>query len=119
MALIRRIDSNGDFIYGTGKADYATSKFCVALNIKTRLREWKYNWFSDYERGIDWRLRLGSKNQKDKLDSDIQSVILKTDEVDAIVFFEGNLDVRNRVYTASVVVATPYGNVDFEVEIGG
>ena len=42
MALIRRLDNLGDWVYGHGKADYLTDNNCVGLNLVTKIKEWKY-----------------------------------------------------------------------------
>lgn len=120
MALIRRLDNYDDWCFGRGKADYANKNDGVAFNVKTRLREWKYNWFNDYERGIDWRTRLGSKTQKIALDSDIKQVIEETEGVLSIRSLESSLNVSDRSYTASISIDTIYGEeLQLDIKIGG
>ena len=119
MALIRRLDSNDDWCFGRGKSDYASGRDCVALNLKTRLREWKYNCFFNLEAGIDYKRRLGDKNQKDILDSEIKFVSANTDEVVAIGEINSSLDTSSRAYTASLEVQDIYGGTNnFNLEVG-
>lgn len=119
MALIRRLDNNDDWCYGRGKADYLTDNDCVLLDIKTQLREWKYNCFYNLLRGIDWRTRLGEKNQKDFLDEDILDILVNHEEVEEVTSFSSTLDTSLRLYTLNASITTIYGNTDLSIEIGG
>ena len=119
MALIRRLDNNDDWCYGRGKADYLTDNDCVVLDIKTQLREWKYNCFYNLLRGIDWRTRLGEKNQKDFLDEDILDILVNHEEVEEVTSFSSTLDTSLRLYTLNTSITTIYGNTDLLIEIGG
>ena len=120
MALIRRLDSNDDWCYGRGKSDYSSDRDCVIQNIKTRLKEWKYNCFFNFGAGIDYKRRLGDKNQKRLLDEEIKFVVSNTDEVIAVGEIDSALDTTNRVYTATIEVVDIYGstqNLNLEVSI--
>ena len=120
MALIRRLDSNDDWCYGRGKSDYSSDRDCVIQNIKTRLKEWKYNCFFNFGAGIDYKRRLGDKNQKRLLDEEIKFIVSNTDEVIAVGEIDSALDTTNRVYTATIEVVDIYGstqNLNLEVSI--
>lgn len=119
MALIRRLDNYDDWCYGRGKSDYLTNNDCVLLDIKTQLREWKYNCFYNLLRGIDWRVRLGEKNQKEFLDEDILDILVSHEEVEEVSSFTSILDTTERVYTLNASIITIYGNADLLIEIGG
>lgn len=119
MALIRRLDNNDDWCYGRGKSDCSSASDCVIQNIKTRLKEWKYNCFFNFGAGIDYRRRLGDKNQKKILDEEIKFVISNTNEVVAVGEIDSTLDTTNRVYTATIEVVDIYGSMrNFNLEVG-
>lgn len=118
MSIIRRTIA-GDFSYGYGKTDYLTQGNGVAQDVVTKLREWKYDWFADYERGIDWRDRLGNKNRKNLLDNDILDLVGQVENVTAITNFESTLDTSERLYTATINIMTPYGEEKIELITGG
>ena len=80
MALIRRLDSNDDWCFGRGTSDYASNEDCVIQNLRTRLKEWKYNCFFARLNGIDWITRLGDKNQKELLDEDTKKCLISYNE---------------------------------------
>ena len=120
MALIRRLDSNDDWCFGRGKSDYSSDRDCFIQNIKTRFKEWKYNCFFNFGAGIDYKRRLGDKNQKRLLDEEIKFVVSNTDEVIAVGEIDSALDTTNRVYTATIEVADIYDstqNLNLEVSI--
>ena len=119
MALIRRLDSNDDWRFGRGTSDYASNGDCVIQNLRTRLKEWKYNCFFNFGAGIDYKRRLGDKNQKQLLDEEIKFVVSNTSEIIAVGEINSTLDTTNRVYTATIEVVDIYGSMqNFNLEVG-
>lgn len=119
MALIRRLDNLGDWVYGHGKADYLTDNNCVGLNLVTKIKEWKYNCFFARLNGIDWTTRLGDKNQKELLDEDILDILAGDDEVESIEEYNSTLDTSVRLYTATARIKTIFGEEDLTFQVGG
>ena len=78
---IRNNTEQNDWVFGHGKSDYITGHAGVALNIKTKINEWKRDCFFNLQAGIAWRTRLGSKNQRQLLDTDVQNIITSVPEV--------------------------------------
>lgn len=96
---IRKNDSNNDWCFGHSSIDILTdNSLAVAQHIKTRLQEWKYNFFANMTAGIDYRKRLGYKGQKNFLENDIKSIIVNTEGVLSLESYEGITD--DRTYTA-------------------
>lgn len=92
---IRRNDFNNDWCFGHSEADIIKdNNIGVAQNIKTKLQEWKYNFFANFEAGIDWRTRLGEHKQKNLLEQDIINIIYSIEEVLEIFNFESLIDDR-------------------------
>jgi hypothetical protein len=104
--IFRGLDSDGDWSFGHGKADYLDSNDAIALNIKTRIYSWLNDCFFDLSAGIDWMNRLGNKNQKLLLDSDLQRIIIESYGVTGITSFSSELIGRN--YSASYEIQTIY-----------
>jgi len=95
---------DGDWSFGHGKADYLDGDDAIALNIKTRINEWLNDCFFNMPAGIDWQNRLGNKNQKLLLDSDLQRIIAGSYGVTGIVSFNSTLTGRD--YSASYEIQT-------------
>lgn len=78
--MTRAIDSNGDWIFGTGINAYVSGLPEVAQNIQTRLQEFLGDCFFNTGAGIDWFNLLGSKQQV-ALQLAVAAVILNTPSV--------------------------------------
>lgn len=101
--MIRAIDSNGDWVFGSGTSAYKTGLAEVAQNIQTRLGMFLGDCFFDTGAGVDWFNLLGSKNQL-SLNLAVAAVILNTANVTgglqiSVVY---NSQTRNIVITYSV-----------------
>jgi hypothetical protein len=108
---IRNNTEQNDWTFGHGKSDYITGHAGVALNIKTKINEWKRDCFFNLQAGIDWRTRLGSKNQRELLDTDVQNIIISIPEVLALTEYQSIIN--DRAYTADftyydIYSETPY-----------
>lgn len=104
--IFRNLDTNNDFTFGSGKANFTNRNTAIGLNIKTRIKSWVGDCFFDQLAGIDWVNRLGSKNQRSLLELDLRRVILQSDDVTGIVDFSTDLNGRN--FTANYSVTTIY-----------
>jgi hypothetical protein len=108
---IRRIDSEGDWDYGHSMSSYYVDNAqSVGLNIVTRLREWYRDCFFAMDKGIDYPTRLGSFNQKENLDNDIQSVIMNSQDVVDITEFDSTFDRNTRHYSCQAKVLHIYSD---------
>jgi hypothetical protein len=108
---IRRIDSEGDWDYGHSMSSYYVDNAqSVGLNIVTRLREWYRDCFFAMEKGIDYPTRLGSFNQKENLDNDIQNIILNSADVIDITDFTSEYSRDTRAYTCKAQVLHIYSD---------
>lgn len=108
---IRRLDSEGDWDYGHSMSSYYIDNAqSVGLNIVTRLREWYRDCFFALDNGIDYPARLGSFNQKDNLDNDIQNIILNSEDVIDITEFNSTFDRNTRHYSCEAQVLHIYSD---------
>lgn len=103
--IIRQIDQDGDWIFGSGLNSYAILNDAIGINIKTKLLEWKNDCFFNNTAGIDWLTRLGV-GQRDLLELDIKGIILKAFGV--VSLNELSLNVIDRNFTISFDVQTIY-----------
>lgn len=102
--IIRNLDSNGDFTFGSGKGNYLTNNPAIGLNINTRLLSWLNDCFFDAGAGIDWFNRLGNKNQRSLLELDLKRIILQSYGVTALVTFSTQLN--GRIFTGNYTLNT-------------
>lgn len=92
---IRRNDKNNDWCFGYSQTDFfVDNNLGVAQNIKTKFQEWKNDFFANLQAGIDWRTRLGKRNQRKLLDEDVQNLITSIDEVLSLTKYETYLNDR-------------------------
>ena len=61
-AIVRKLDSGGDWTFGAGLSDYIQANQAIAQNITTRLNSVLGNCWYDLGSGLDWFNLLGSKN---------------------------------------------------------
>lgn len=102
----RITDNNNDWCFGQGLLNYATKQESIKYDINQKLKEWWQDCFFALQNGIPWSIRLGSHNQQELLDDDLQSTILSCDGVLNILSF--NSMVNGRRYRAEVQIYTIY-----------
>lgn len=102
--IIANLDSNHDWFFGQGLANYISGNPGIGLNIETRILSWVNDCFFDKLAGIDWTNRLGNKNQRTLLEADLRRVIIQSYGVTAIVSFD--TVVNNRSFSANYSVDT-------------
>ena len=109
--IVRGLDSDNDWTFGSGKQNYLTDIDALKQNIVTRLKSWKGNCFFDITAGVDWNnyLDIGTKSL---LDMDIKRVILQSTGVLKIVDYSSTLDTDERNLTVSVTVQSIYGTTE-------
>ena len=106
--IIRRNDENNDWTFGYSQVEYLTESNAIALDIKTDLQEWKNNCIFAMDKGIDYKIRLGYKGQKNLLDMDIKKIITDNENVVSLNSFEST--VNDREYTATFSYTDIYSN---------
>ena len=110
--IFRNLDSNHDFTFGSGLANYISGNAAIGLNIETRILSWVGDCFFDTGAGIDWSNRLGSKNQLTLLKLDLQRIILQSYGVTGIVSLNVGLTGRGfyATYTVNTIFSSGYSN---------
>ncbi|PHS61060.1 MAG: hypothetical protein COB09_19115 [Thalassobium sp.] len=100
----RNLTENHDWTFGSGLQNYTSGNQAIGIDIKTRLLSWIGDCFFAENEGIDWKNRIGSKNQRNLLENDIRRIILKTQGVTELLSFDTILNDRN--FTASYSINT-------------
>ena len=112
---IRNVDDNWDWCFGY--ADYSKELNAVLLDIQMRLKEWYEDCFFNLTQGIPWNIRLGSHNQQQLLDEDVQNTVQSVEGVLSVYDFTSN--VINRRYTCQFNVYTAYSTQPVLVNFTG
>jgi hypothetical protein len=113
---VRRIDSDGDMMFGHGAADYLQdTPEAVAQNVKTRLGLWRGQWFLDTTEGTLWMQEILGKNEA--VETIIRSRILGTPGVLEITSFESVFDPDARALSVTATINTKYGETTVEETI--
>jgi len=106
--IVSRLDKNGDWTFGKGRANYATKSEAIGQSVVTRLRSFTDDWFADISHGIPWVELLGTKNTKARILAEIEQSILNTVGVRSIELLQLNAVDSNRAASISVRVIDIY-----------
>ena len=109
--ILRNLDDQNDWTFGTGKQTYLTQIEALKLNLRTRLRSWNGDCYFALPEGVDWNnyLDIGTK---DLLDRDIRRVTLQTEGVLKIYEYQSTLDRDDRALSVEMKIATIYGDLE-------
>lgn len=112
--IIRGLDTNGDWTFGRGRANYQSATGAVALHLQTRLYMVQGDCFFDADGWIDWFNLLGSRERAGLVYA-VRSIILNTDGVARLNSVDVSLDPNRRAtlaYDVTSIYNTPiYGQV--------
>jgi len=75
---VRKIDSNGDWTFGRGKANYIKGSDEIKQNVATRIRSFQGDCFLDIEQGIPWIDLLSNKGTERRILRAIEKTIMQT-----------------------------------------
>lgn len=108
--MYRKLDENGDYIFGRGSLDfYKDDPEAVAQAITTRLRLWLAEWFLDLRDGMPWNEQVLGTNTSRLRDAAIRRRILGTYGVHSIIAYKSNVNADTRTLLVEVAVETIYG----------
>lgn len=117
--LVRTANKNNSgnysWVFGRGYNSYKSEEKAIEQDINSALLEWKKDCYFALQNGIDWRIRLGYHNQKNKLDSDIINTISSRYGVLSIQGFNSYLN--GRAYTATCQVYTIYSQEPLNITV--
>ena len=107
--IVRALDTNYDWTFGRGIANYKSGQDAIKQNIMTRLKSWKGDCFFALLDGVDYQ-NLLDKNTILYLDNDIKRVILQSDGVIRIDSFTSEID-DVRGYSCNADITSIYGQI--------
>lgn len=115
--LVRAVKNNQDmskraWVFCRGLSAYKNQQSAISQIIKSSLLEFKNDCYFALSNGIDWLTRLGSKNQKELLDNDIQDIILSRWGVLNIFDFQSS--VMERAYSCTCNVYTVFSSDPYQ-----
>lgn len=114
---VRNVDSNWDWTFGQSQLNYSRNINAVTLDIQMKLKEWYQDCFFNLEQGIPWNVRLGSHNQKDLLDEDVQTTVMSVEGV--LNIFNFTSQVNGRRYSCQFEVYTSYSTETVPINFEG
>jgi hypothetical protein len=112
----RRLDSNGDFSFGHGGADFLVdSPEAVAQAVVTRLELWRGEWFLDTEEGTPYRDGiLGKGSTPAGREALLRKRILETPGVISLAEFSAAFDGDARSLSVSARIESMYGQAHIQ-----
>jgi len=113
---VRRLDSNGDWTFGRGLANYIKRGAEIRQNVVTRIKSFKHDWFLDIEANIDWLNILSQRENQVTILREIRRVVLNTPGVKTILNLEV-LEVTQRRASLLLRYTTIYDD-EFLEQIG-
>lgn len=113
---VRRLDENGDWTFGQGRANYLIGPDEVLQRVITRIKSFKNDWFLDVDQCIDWINLLANRNNSKIIEDEIERVTLSTPGVRSVKQVK-ILSINKRDATILLSFDTIY-NKAFQKEIG-
>lgn len=114
LILYRRLDSDYEPAFGSGKAGFLSDIDAVAQAIGTRLRLFQGEWWEDQNDGLPlWQKILGrpTGHNQDAVNLLIQQRILGTPYVVGVSNVQSSYDASTRAFKFYCVVQTQFGQV--------
>lgn len=106
--IVRALDQDKDWTFGTSLNNYLRNKDAVIQNIATNLNSFFGDCFFDQQKGLNWFNLLGTKDQT-SLNLAITTAILNTDQVISLSQLSVFLDEITRNLRVTFTVQTTYG----------
>lgn len=106
---VARLNKDGDWTFGRGRAGYIKRSDAIGQNVVTRLQSFTNDWYLDVDAGIDWLTLLGTRGvTTEQINDEVRRVVLATDGVLRIDELSTKLDRATRKVTITVTITTIY-----------
>ncbi len=105
--IIRRIDAEGDWIFGKGLSGYVFNQEAIEENLRTRILSWLGDCFFALNEGIDWNNRLDVGQKKEIVD-ELKSMILKSFGVTGVNSIDFTFNGTTRLFLVEYDIVTIY-----------
>lgn len=104
---VRALDENGDFTFGSGKANYISNRKAISQTFTTRLKSFKNDNPLSMNSDIDWNDLLSRKGTEKLILGEIERVVMQTNGVTRITNLEV-IKTSSRVQSLSLSYDTIY-----------
>ena len=112
----RKLDLNGDMIFGSGRNDYYTDIEAVQQACKTRMLLLRGEWWENQADGLPFFQQIGGTfNNLDAIKKIIRERLQGTEKVVSVTNLEVGLNKDTRVLSFSANVQTEYGNFEMSM----
>ena len=108
---IRKVDNNGDCVFGQPNDYYENNANGVALLILDRLNLWLGTWFANTNEGMPYFEDMLGKKDITYIESIIRMTILETTGVESMERFECYFNNNTRQLIVEALITTQYGNI--------
>lgn len=112
----RKLDENGDYVFGLNEQGFYSDTEAVAQAILTKIKLLSGEWWEDVNEGTPmFQQVLGAKmteNSKNAIDLILRDRILSVPNVETITAFQSKIDARTRKYVMECNVSTSFGEIE-------
>lgn len=116
----RKLDENGDYVFGEGSVDMLVDIDAVAQAIKTKLLLLLGEWWENVEEGVPYFQSVftqrSNENGKLAVDTVLRERILTTPGVTQIVSYDGEFTDRHS-YSVNFTVLSVYSEINMSLEV--
>jgi len=110
----RKLDENGDYVFGRNQSSYTSDASAVEQAVTTRLRQLLAEWWEDMEDGLPlWQQIIGTRD-KERAERIIRERIMRTKYVRSIRSFTVDWDNDRRHLTVRAAIDTAFGEIEVE-----
>ena len=117
--IYRRLDANGDYVWGNSMNDMLSGQAAMRQVVQTRLRAIRDEWWEGDRTALPYFTDMlggpGSQTQIQKIDLMVIARLMDTVGVLNVTGFSSSFE--NRAYKCSCTVHTVYGDVSAEVSM--
>ena len=112
----RKLDANGDMVFGSGKNDYITEVEAVKQAVKTRLLLLYNEWWENAEDGLPLFELIAGHRDKGTAEKEIQERIQGTQHVISVKNIQTSFERRGFYFSCDL--QTEYGQTNFSFYFG-
>jgi hypothetical protein len=104
---VRALDSNHDWTFGSGLANYKKDSDAVKQCVLTRLKSFLYNYFLDQYHGVNWFKHLSKNPDVEAMRQDIKNNVFAVDGIASI----DSLDIKYDTIARKAYIQLQYTDI--------
>lgn len=117
--IVSALETDGDWGFGRGRANYITGGSAIAQKVKCRIRSFKNDNPLNMGDNIDWMYLLSEKNTEQEVLREIERVTLATDGVMRIVELSMIVNKKTRKKSIELHIETVFDEQTIAFPING